>query len=30
MFWMYMQAHYDAEIAEEKIATELGAIERIG
>jgi len=29
MFWINMQAHYDAEIAREKLATELGTIERI-
>jgi antitoxin HigA-1 len=29
MFFVNMQAHYDAEIAREKLATELGAIERI-
>jgi addiction module HigA family antidote len=29
MFFVSMQAHYDAEVAREKLATELGAIERI-
>jgi addiction module HigA family antidote len=29
MFFVDMQAHYDAEVAREKLATELGAIERI-
>jgi addiction module HigA family antidote len=29
MFFVNMQAHYDAEIAREKLATELAAIERI-
>jgi addiction module HigA family antidote len=29
MFFVNMQAHYDAEVAREKLATELGAIERI-
>ena len=29
MFWINMQAHYDAEIAREQLATELKAIERI-
>jgi addiction module HigA family antidote len=29
MFFVNMQAHYDAEIAREKLATTLGAIERI-
>ncbi|MCW2516152.1 MAG: addiction module antidote protein HigA family [Mycobacterium sp.] len=29
MFFINMQAHYDAEVAREKLATELGAIERI-
>jgi plasmid maintenance system antidote protein VapI len=29
MFWINMQAHYDAEIAREKSAIELGAIEHI-
>lgn len=29
MFFVNMQAHYDAEIAREKLGTELGAIERI-
>jgi addiction module HigA family antidote len=29
MFFVNMQAHYDAEIAREKLANELGAIERI-
>ncbi len=29
MFFVNMQAHYDAEIAREKLATKLGAIERI-
>jgi antitoxin HigA-1 len=29
MFWINMQAHYDAEIARENIGTELAGIERI-
>jgi addiction module HigA family antidote len=29
MFFVNMQAHYDAEVAREKLATQLGAIERI-
>jgi hypothetical protein len=29
MFFVTMQAHYDAEVAREKLANELGAIERI-
>ena len=29
MFWINMQAHYDAEIARENIGTELATIERI-
>lgn len=29
MFWINMQAHYDAEVAREHIATKLDAIERI-
>ena len=29
MFWINMQAHYDAEIAGEHIASELATIERI-
>jgi addiction module HigA family antidote len=29
MFWINMQAHYDAEIARAKLADELGTIERI-
>jgi antitoxin HigA-1 len=29
MFFVNMQAHYDAEVARGKLATELGAIERI-
>ena len=29
MFFVNMQAHYDAAVAREKLATELGAIERI-
>jgi addiction module HigA family antidote len=29
IFFVNMQAHYDAEVAREKLATELGAIERI-
>ena len=29
MFFVNMQAHYDAEVAREKLATELGGIERI-
>jgi addiction module HigA family antidote len=29
MFWINMQAHYDAEIAREHIGTELAGIERI-
>jgi addiction module HigA family antidote len=29
MFWINMQAHYDAEIAREKLAGALGTIERI-
>ncbi len=29
MFFVNMQAHYDAEVVREKLATELGAIERI-
>jgi antitoxin HigA-1 len=29
MFWINMQAHYDAEIAREQLATELATIERI-
>ena len=29
MFWINMQAHYDAEIAREHIATKLATIERI-
>jgi addiction module HigA family antidote len=29
MFFVNMQAHYDTEVAREKLATELGAIERI-
>src|SRR5271154_5812870 len=29
MFWINMQAHYDAEIAREHIGTELATIERI-
>jgi addiction module HigA family antidote len=29
MFWINMQAHYDAEIARELLATELATIERI-
>jgi antitoxin HigA-1 len=29
MFWIKMQAHYDAEIARENFATQLATIERI-
>jgi len=29
MFWINMQAHYDAEIAREQLATELATIARI-
>jgi antitoxin HigA-1 len=29
MFWINIQARYDAEIVREKLATQLGAIERI-
>jgi addiction module HigA family antidote len=29
MFFVNMQAHYDAEVAREKLSTELNAIERI-
>jgi addiction module HigA family antidote len=29
MFWINIQAHYDAEIAREQLATELATIERI-
>jgi hypothetical protein len=29
MFWINMQAHYDAEIARENIGSELAGIERI-
>ncbi|MDX1888002.1 HigA family addiction module antitoxin [Mycolicibacterium sp. 050158] len=29
MFFVNMQAHYDAEVAREKLSTALGAIERI-
>lgn len=29
MFWINMQAHYDAEIARERLATELATIEHI-
>ena len=29
MFWINMQAHYDAEVAREKLTTELGTIVRI-
>jgi addiction module HigA family antidote len=29
MFFVNMQAHYDAEVARERLASELGAIERI-
>ncbi|MDT5107148.1 MAG: hypothetical protein QOI25_4661 [Mycobacterium sp.] len=29
MFFVNMQAHYDAEVAREKLAIQLGAIERI-
>jgi addiction module HigA family antidote len=29
MFFVNMQAHYDAEVTREKLASELGAIERI-
>jgi addiction module HigA family antidote len=29
MFFVNMQAHYDAEVAREKLASQLGAIERI-
>jgi addiction module HigA family antidote len=29
MFWINMQAHYDAEIAREQLATELAGIDRI-
>jgi addiction module HigA family antidote len=29
MFWINMQAHYDAEIARENIGTELASIDRI-
>lgn len=29
MFWINMQAHYDAEVARERAAEELAAIERI-
>jgi addiction module HigA family antidote len=29
MFWINMQAHYDAEVAREHIRTELASIERI-
>jgi addiction module HigA family antidote len=29
MFFVNMQAHYDAEVARERLATELGTIERI-
>jgi plasmid maintenance system antidote protein VapI len=29
MFWISMQAHYDAEVARDHIRTELASIERI-
>jgi antitoxin HigA-1 len=29
MFWLNIQAHYDAEVAREQLATQLAAIERI-
>jgi len=29
MFWINMQAHYDAEVARENIGRELATIERI-
>lgn len=30
MFWINMQAHYDAEVAREQLAAELASIDRIG
>jgi plasmid maintenance system antidote protein VapI len=29
MFWINMQAHHDAEVAREQLATELATIDRI-